>query len=441
MIYAIDILVIFLLVLLNGFFAMSEIAIVSSRKPRLKSLAEQRHRGAKVALRLAEQPARFLSTVQIGITFVGIFAGVFGGEELAPPLETYLETTDLLAPWSEELAILIIVAGITYASLIIGELVPKQLALLNAERIATLVAPPMALLSRIVAPLVYVLQGSSRLLLHLLSRGMREIAVTDEEVKAVIAEGVEEGVIAPKEQEMIIGVMRLADWRVRALMTPRRELAWVGIEDDPAEIERRIRATPYSRVLVTRGGLDRPLGIVQAKDLLQRCLAGQALDIKSMLRQPLYVHGNMLAIQLLEMFKKSPIHLAVVVDAQRSVEGIVTPTDVLKILLGGLAEMGIQAEPQIIERADGSWLLDGDLDIDVIKDLLRLKEISGEEHFYTLAGFILARLERLPTSGEHFEWEGFYFEVMDMDGPRIDKVLVARAPYIAPGPDQDTIRK
>ncbi len=160
-----------------------------------------------------------------------------------------------------------------------------------------------------------------------------------------------------------------------------------------------------------------------------------------MIRQPLYVHGNMLAIQLLEMFKKSPIHLAVVVDAQRSVEGIVTPTDVLKILLGGLAEMGIQAEPQIIERADGSWLLDGDLDIDVIKDLLRLKEISGEEHFYTLAGFILARLERLPTSGEHFEWEGFYFEVMDMDGPRIDKVLVARAPYITPGPDQDTIRK
>jgi Hemolysins and related proteins containing CBS domains len=429
MAYGVDILIIFLLLLLNGFFAMSELAVVSSRKPRLKNLADQGHRGAQVALELAENPGRFLSTVQVGITLIGIFAGVFGGEELAPPLQSYFAGFSLLAPFSEALGIITVVIGVTYASLIVGELVPKQLALKNPERVASVVAPSMAVLAIFASPVVYLLETSARFFLVLVGAGTaRQPTVTEEEVKAIITEGVEEGVLLPAEKDMIKGVMRLADWRVRAIMTPRPDIVWIDLEDGEQEIRHKLKETSYSRLPVARGDLDKLLGIIQAKDLLNRAIDGQSLDIKSVLCQPLFVHANMLALQVLEMLKKSPIHMTVVVDEYGSVEGIVTPTDILKAIVGGLTEPGMSYEPEVVQREDGSWLIDGNLHIDVMKDLLSLREIPEEGDFHTVAGFMLSQFEKVPTAGDHFKWEGLRFEVVDMDGQRIDKILVVPTP-------------
>ena len=424
--YVIDILVIFLLVILNGLFAMSELAVVSARKARLKTLAEEGERGAEVALDLAESPGRFLSTVQIGITSIGILAGTFSGATLAEALGVYLNSFPSIAPIGEPVAIGIVVVSITYASLIVGELVPKQLALRNAERIASAVARPMASLAKLATPIVYFLELSSEAVLRLLGRPtVPEPAVTEEEVKEIIAEGVTAGVLKPAEKEMISGVMRLADWRVQAIMTPRREIVWIDLEESSEEIRRKLRESGYSRFPVARGSLDEFLGIVQARDLLNRVLDGEPLDISSALCQPLVVHNHMLALRVLDMIKQSPIHMALVVDEHGTLEGVVNATDILKAIVGSLAEPGVSPEPEVMQREDGSWLMDGDLPIEVVEDLLSLKEIPEERDFHTLAGFMLMRFERIPAAGDHFEWEGFRFEVADMDGQRIDKVLVA----------------
>lgn len=424
--YVVDILVIFLLIILNGVFAMSELAIVSARKARLKALAEEGHRGAEVALDLAESPGRFLSTIQIGITLIGILAGAFSGATLAEALGIYLNSFPSIAPAGEPVAIGIVVISITYASLIVGELVPKQLALRNAERIAAAIARPMALLAKVGIPLVYFLELSTAAVLRLLGQHrVPEQTVTEEEVKEVIAEGVTSGVLKPVEQEMISGVMRLADWRVQAIMTPRREIVWIDLEDSAEDIRHKLRENNYSRFPVARGGLDEFLGIVQAKDLLNRVLDGKPLDIKGALCQPLVAYNHMLALRVLEMIKQSPIHMAIVVDEHGALEGLVTATDILKAIVGSLAEPGASAEPEIVQREDGSWLMDSNLPVEIVEDFLGLKEIPEERDFHTLAGFMLSRFERIPAAGDHFEWEGFRFEVVDMDGQRIDKVLVA----------------
>jgi putative hemolysin len=424
--YVVDILVIFLLIILNGVFAMSELAVVSARKVRLKTLAEEGQRGAEIALDLAENPGRFLSTVQIGITLVGILAGTFSGATLAKALGSYLNRFPLIAPTGEPLAIGLVVLSVTYLSLIVGELVPKQLALRNAERIAAAIARPMALLAKTGIPIVYFLELSTAAVLRLLGQHrVPEQTVTEEEVKEVIAEGVTSGVLKPVEQEMISGVMRLADWRVQAIMTPRREIVWIDLEDSAEDIRHKLRETNYSRFPVALGGLDEFLGIVQTKDLLNRVLDGKPLDIKGALCQPLVVHNHMLALRVLEMIKQSPIHMAIVVDEHGVLEGLVTATDILKAIVGSLAEPGASAEPEIEQREDGSWLMDGNLPVEIVEDLLGLKEIPEERDFHTLAGFMLSRFEWIPAAGDHFEWEGFRFEVVDMDGHRIDKVLVA----------------
>lgn len=424
--YVVDILVIFLLIILNGVFAMSELAVVSARKVRLKTLAEEGQRGAEIALDLAENPGRFLSTVQIGITLVGILAGTFSGATLAKALGSYLNRFPLIAPTGEPLAIGLVVLSVTYLSLIVGELVPKQLALRNAERIAAAIARPMALLAKTGIPIVYFLELSTAAVLRLLGQHrVPEQTVTEEEIKEVIAEGVTSGVLKPVEQEMISGVMRLADWRVQAIMTPRREIVWIDLEDSAEDIRHKLRETNYSRFPVARGGLDEFLGIVQTKDLLNRVLDGKPLDIKGALCQPLVVHNHMLALRVLEMIKQSPIHMAIVVDEHGVLEGLVTATDILKAIVGSLAEPGASAEPEIEQREDGSWLMDGNLPVEIVEDLLGLKEIPEERDFHTLAGFMLSRFEWIPAAGDHFEWEGFRFEVVDMDGHRIDKVLVA----------------
>jgi putative hemolysin len=424
--YVVDILIIFLLVMLNGLFAMAELAVVSARKARLKTLAEEGHRGAEIALDLAENPGRFLSTVQIGITLIGILAGAFSGATLAEALGDYLTSLPRIASIGKPVAIGIVVISITYLSLIVGELVPKQLALRNAEHIAAAIARPMALLAKAGTPIVYFLELSSAAVLRLLGRHrVPEQTVTEEEVKEVIAEGVNAGVLKPAEQDMISGVMRLADWRVQSIMTPRREIVWIDLEESSEDIRHKLQETNYSRFPVAQGDLDEILGVVQAKDLLNQVLDGGPLDIKSALCQPLVVHNHMLALRVLDMIKQSPIHMAIVVDEHGTLEGLVTATDILKAIVGSLAEPGMDTEPEMMQRDDGSWLMDGDLPIEVVEDLLNLREIPEERDFHTLAGFMLSQFERIPAAGDHFEWEGFRFEVADMDGQRIDKVLVA----------------
>ncbi|MGH8625086.1 MAG: hemolysin family protein [Gammaproteobacteria bacterium] len=419
-----EVLVILLLVLLNGVFAMSELAIVSSRKARLKVLADEGNRGAASALDLAENPGRFLSTVQIGITLVGILAGTFGGATITEDLAAYFDRFPELVPLGEPMAIGIVVIGITYLSLVIGELVPKQLALKNPERVASTVARPMTFLAKVTAPIAYFLELSSRLVLRLLgAHRTPEQTVTDEEVKAVVTEGVTTGAIKPEEKEMISGVMRLADWHVQAIMTPRQDVMWLDLDEGNEAIGRRLQVSHFSRLPVARDSLDRVLGIVQAKDLLNRAIAGQSLDIESALCQPVIVHRYTLALQLLEMFRESPIHMALVLDTSGTFEGIVTAADFLKAIVGGLAETGGEDEPEAFQREDGSWLIDGDLHIDVLKDRLGLRRMPDERDFHTVAGLVLWRLERMPAVGDHIEFDRFRFEVVDMDGPKIDKVL------------------
>jgi len=362
----VELLVILLLVLLNGILAMSELAILSSRKPRLKVLADAGHRGAAVALDLVENPGRFLSTVQIGITLVGILAGAFGGATISEQLAAYLDSYPRIVPFGEPIAIGVVVMGITYLSLILGELVPKQLALKNPERLASAMARPMIFLGKIAAPIVYFLELSSTLALRLLgAQGTSEQTATEAEIKAVVAEGVSAGTLKPEEKEMISGVMRLADWRVLAIMTPRSEVVYLDLDEGDDAIRRTLQESHFSRLPVARGGINRLLGIVQAKDLLNQTLAGGALDIESALCQPIIVHRDMLALEVLEMFRASPVRVALVLDDSAALEGLVTAADFLKAIVGGLAEADGSGDPEAIQREDGSWLIDGDLNIDI----------------------------------------------------------------------------
>lgn len=427
MIVSLEILAILLLVILNGVLAMSELAVVSSRKARLRILVDEGHRGAASAIALLENPGRFLSTVQIGITLVGVLAGTLGGATITEELTVYFDGFPEIAPLGEPIAIAIVVVGITYLSLIIGELVPKQLALKNPERIAAAMARPMAFLAKAASPIVYLLQSSSTLVLRLLgAHHTPQQTVTDEEVKAVVAEGVTAGTLKPAEKEMITSIMRLADWRVQEIMTRHQEVVWLDLGEGEEAIRRRLRESTFSRIPVARGGLDKMLGIVQAKDLLNRVISGGSLDLESALRQPVIVHPYMLALQVLEMFRESPIHMALVLDGSGGLEGIVTAADFLKAIVGGLAEPGGNGEPEATQRDDGSWLVDGDLHVDILKDRLGLRGVPAERDFQTVAGLILWQLERIPAVGEHIDYAGFRFEVVDMDGHKIDKVLALR---------------
>lgn len=422
-----ELLIIVLLVVLNGFFAMSELAVVSARRARLQLLAEDGHRGARVALQLAAEPGRFLSSVQVGITLIGILAGAFGGATLAQELEHYLRAVPPLVPYADVLALGAVVAGITYLSLILGELVPKQLALRNAERIAVVVARPMRGLAWLMAPLVYVLDISARAGLWLLGgRGETPQIVTDEEIKTLVAEATEAGVVAHAEQAMIVSVMRLADRPVQAIMTPRPDIVWLDLDDSVEQLRHLLRQSDYSRFPVGRGQIDEVLGVVQARDLLNQWLEGQSLDVQAALREAPVVHGNVGALRVLEILKQSPLAMALVVDEYGGLEGLVTVTDILEAIVGELAEHDRDTEPEIVQREDGSWLVDGGVAIDQIKELLNLRELPEEGEFHTLAGLVLQQLGHLPTASEHFVCGGYRFEVVDMDGRRIDKVLIGR---------------
>jgi putative hemolysin len=423
-----EVFVVLALVLLNGFFAMSEIAVVSARQARLETRARKDGRGARLALGLARDPGRMLSTVQIGITLVGIVAGAFGGARLAEPLAATLAGIPALAPFSAEIAYALVIAAITYLSLIVGELVPKQLALRAPERIAALVAPTVDLVARISTPAVWLLETSSRFVLRILGSEVQPPeTVTEEEVKMLIAEGTRTGVFHRQEQEIIARVLRLADRPVRAIMTPRVELVWLDIEDEPEQIARTIRESGHSRFVVGRGSLDDVLGVVHVRGLLDACLAGRPLDPQAAMRPIPVLPDTTPVPRALEALRQARVSIALVVDEYGEVEGVVTAEDVLEALVGDMPERRLGEEPAIVWRDDGSMLMDGMLAVDEVKLALGLDSLPEEEGYHTLAGFVLAQLGRVPAEGEAFAYGGWRFEVVDMDGRRIDKVLVRRA--------------
>jgi putative hemolysin len=420
-----ELIVVVLLILLNGFFAMSEMAVVSARRARLQQMADEGNRGARAAVRLVEDPSKFLSTVQVGITLIGILAGAYGGATFAGYLAVELRRFPAIEPYADGVSIAAVVVIITYLSLIIGELVPKRIALVNAERIAAVVARPMGGVATMGAPLVWLLGISTNLVLRLMRLDkIRQAEVTEEEVKSMIAEGARTGVFDPAEREMLEGVLRLADRSVRTIMTPRPDVVWLDIDDTPEAIRREIAASGRSRFPVSRGDLDEIVGIVHSKDLLDLLLTGKPLDLQICLHKPLIIHDGTPVLRVLELFKQAGLHMAIVVDEYGSIEGIATVTDILETIAGDFPDEG-EDDAGAIRREDGTWLVDGMLPIDEVEHRLGLRGLRGERDFHTLAGFILAELGHVPRAGEHFVHQGSRYEVMDMDGRRVDKVLIA----------------
>ncbi len=420
-------LILLALLLGNGLFAMAEIAAVSARKVRLQRRAGQGDRQAQQALALIEEPEQFLSTVQIGITLIGIVAGAFSSASFAGPLVQVFNKVPFLRPLSESLAFGLVVIITTYLSLVLGELVPKQIALNDPEGIIRLLAAPMLSLSRITAPIARLLTISADGLVRLLgSNPSSEPPITEDELKVLIEQGTEAGVFENSERSMINNVFRLGDRRVDALMTPRPDIIWLDINDPLPDLQTKICAQTHSRFPVCDGDLDHVLGIVRTRDLLAQTWRGEPTNLRSVLQQPLFVPEHLPASRLLELFKNSPVHIALVLDEYGSVQGLVTLKNLLKALVGEIKAGSGYVEPPFIHRADGSWLVDGTVAMDEATVRLGLPAIPEQErHIYqTLAGFMLHHFDRIPHSGEVLTWHGWRFEVVDMDGLRIDKVLI-----------------
>lgn len=422
---AIEILVLVVLILANALFAMSEIAVVSARKTRLQQQAQEGNKRAQVALELANAPNQFLATIQLGITLVGIMAGAFGGATIAEELAGVLEQVPFLAPYSEVIGVGIVVLTITYFSLVIGELIPKRLGLNNAERVAARLAPFMRELSRLASPLVRLLSLSTDLAMRLLRvRPKQETPVSEEEIKLLLQQGTRAGAFEPAEQEMVEHVFRLGDAKVKALMTPRPEVVWLDL-DDPAEEARRVVATRgHSRFPVARGELDHVLGVVYVKDLLADGLDGQPFDLEANLRPALYLPETVTALEAMEQLRMNHTDAALVIDEYGGFEGLLTVEDILEAIIGDIVAPGELVEPEAVQREDGSWLLDGTLPIDEVKDLLGVDSLPHEgSQYQTLGGFVMLCLGRIPSAGDHFSCCGWRFEVVDMDRLRVDKVL------------------
>jgi putative hemolysin len=419
------ILTVLVLVVLNGFFAMSELAIVSARRPRLETMAKAGSRGAARALKLAEDPTSFLSTVQIGITLIGIFAGAYSGATLSQPLAEWLRGLPAVTRIADTLAFALVVVATTYVSLIIGELVPKRLALRNAEGIAALVSGPMSFLAVVGAPIVWFLRISTEAVLGLLGmRGEAPSAVTEEEVKAMIAEGTDAGIFHEAERELLEGVIRFSDRPLRSVMVPRHEIVWLDVNDPLEENLETILGSGHSRFPLCEGAIDEVVGFVGVKDILEMRMKG-GTDLRASAREPLYVSESIPALRMIELFRSSGIHIAMVIDEYGSLEGLVTPTDILTGIAGELPEAGDEDDPGAVQREDGSWLLDGSLSVEAAARVLGVTGFEGGD-YATLAGLVIEELGHLPTPGEHVTIDGWCFEVVDLDGRRIDKLLARR---------------
>jgi putative hemolysin len=426
-----EILILFGLILMNGVFAMSEMAVVSARKARLQHLADEGKRGAKVALRLAQEPSSFLATIQVGITVIGITSGAFGEAKLAKGLSEWLSQWAVFDRHSEAIAATIVITGITLAALIFGELVPKRLALLNPERVASLVAGPMRALSRVAYPLVRALGAVTDGILRLLGlRATGESPVTEEEIKVLMEQGAEAGVFEAHEQQLVSRVFRLDELRVTGVMTPRGDIIYLDLEEPLEENVRRIVAGHHSRFPVVRGGLRNVVGIVLAKTLLEESLAGRPVDLSN-LAKALFVPETLTVMDLVAQFKQHRQTMALVVNEFGDVVGLATLNDVMEALVGDIATADDERDRDIVPRDERSWLVDGSVTIERFKDVLDVEVPLPEEglgSYHTVAGFALLQLDRVPHVADRFEWQGYTFEIVDMDGNRIDKLLVTRPP-------------
>lgn len=423
-----EFLFILLLIVLNGVFAMSELAVVSSRRLRLQQWARQGDGRAAAALALHNSPNEFLSTIQIGITLIGILSGAVGEAIIADDVEAFLAQIPWLAGYREAIATTLIVIVITYLSLVAGELVPKRLALLSPEKLARVLARPMQWLARLAHPGVWLLGRSVDAVLALLrAPASRETQVTEDEVQALIDEGMRTGVFLKEERDLLKNVIRLADRPVGTLMTPRGDIIWLDLDDPLAVNIREITANPHARFPVARGSLDQIVGIVQSKDLLAQKLAGGEVDFAAIMRPALRVPVSVSPLRLLELFKASPLHAALVTGPHGDVKGIVTLHDVLEAIIGELPTEKAAAVPRSVRRDDGSWLMDGLLTADELKEAIGAASLPGEEEgaYETVGGFVLTQLGHVPAAGEYFDWGDWRFEVVDMDGQRIDQVLVS----------------
>ncbi|MFZ5882511.1 MAG: hemolysin family protein [Chloroflexota bacterium] len=417
------------LLILHGILAMAETALVSSRKARLQNESNKGSKGAGIALKLTENPNQFLSAVQIGITSIDLLAGAITGATLAAWLNIQLNRIPVLQPYSGILSLLVGVLPITYLSLVLGELVPKRLALRDPEGTASSIAPLMLFLSKIFSPLVRFLSFSTETILRLLGvKASEEPPVTEEEIQLLIDQGTQAGVFEEAEHDMVEGVFSLGDQRVYSIMTPRTDIVWLDIEDSIEEIREKIAANDFSRFPVRQGTLDVILGIVKARDLLVPSLKGEPINLKDMLRPAFYIPETMLASRALEILKEKGTDMLLVVDEFGGVQGLLTINDILEEIVGEME----QDEPQATQRQDGSWLLDGMLEVDEFKEIFGFTSLPHEDEYETLSGFVMMSLGRVPQVTDHFEWNGYRFEIMDMDGRRVDKVLVTTLPQKTP---------
>ena len=427
---SLEMVVVFLLILVNGLFAMSELALVSLRRARLTVMERQGVRGAATALALAEDPQRFLPTVQVGITLVSVLAGVFGGARITADLEQTLLTVPALAPFAGTLAFTAVVVVTTYLTLVLGELVPKQAALRNPERISALVAPFLQGLARVGAPIVWLLGKSSSVVLRLFGlHGEERQGISEEELRAVLAEGAQEGVLETEERQMIERLLRLADKPVRAIMTPRNELAWIDRTDPKSDIASAVRQAGHSRLVVCDGSVDNVVGVVQAKDLLGGMLSGGGLSVADSLRQPQVIPDTVTALDALERLKRDTVGLALVMDEYGSFEGVVTAADVLAAIVGGAEDEPGESKPGET-GAPGPMQFDGAMPVDEIKSRLDLPPLPSEGDYHTLGGLLLALLQRVPSEGDRIVFGGWRFEVLAMDGRRVARASAQREPTV-----------
>lgn len=429
--YTLEIAIVITLILLNGIFAMSEFALVSSKKTRLKQLAEGGDAGAETALALSNELTQFLSTIQIGITLIGILAGAYGGATIAQGLAGYLSEFPALTRYSDALSIIIVVVVITYLTLVLGELVPKRVALSKAETIAIKFSRPMMLLSSIARPFVIILSVSTEAVLRLLRiHQTNEPPVTEEEIKSMLEEGTEAGVFEMAELSMIEGVLEIGDLRVESLMTHHTDIIALDLNDSIADNLQKMVRSGRSYFPAYDKDLDNIVGIVSVKQVLAEIVESGTFDIRSNLVKPLFVPEALPVLKLLELFKELGVHIALITDEYGSVEGLITLHDILEAIVGDVRSLGEPAETPVVLREDGSWLIDGDTPIEKIKEALSIDSFPQEEQEYyrTIAGFIIFVLQRIPKTGDHIEFKGMRYEVVDMDGNKVDKVLVMKVP-------------
>ena len=421
-----EIIVIFLLIVLNGLFAMSEIALVSSKKIRLEDMAKKGSSGAKVALKLLSEPERFLSTVQIGITLIGIIAGAYGGLALSKDLRPHVENLGVSQKFSGDISLVIIISAITYLSLIIGELVPKTIAFNNPEAITVRLSPLMWVLSSIAKPLVWFLSFSTKIILKLFRiKHTDKPPVTEEELKLMIEQGSKYGVLELKESEMMKGIFRFGDRRAYSVMTNRHDIIWIDINDDIETIRKIIYSNSLSKYPVCNENLDNIVGIILVKDFLKKYATEEKFALRDIITQPLILPDNILATKVLEKFRETKTYVSIIVDEYGSVEGLITLHDLIENIFGELPDQSANWQSAIFKREDGSYLIDGSTQIDELKEKFEL-EFEGEEHYTSLGGFVMYSVNKIPQLGDKFVVGNYRFEVVDMDGKRIDKVLVQR---------------